>query len=864
MPCARTNLDPRFAPYSGTDLRLFATGRHSTIEPMQKDARGPMTNFRRLRAAACALVGVLSFVAPAWAEIADWDSAVRPLDEGVPQVAVMRLRHILQGSLAPDDKQTVLAKLGEALLASGEPGEALKVLEDPAVQDLPAPLLWRAQALAALGRWNEALPLYQKLAAQNASPFRTTALFGAAEALRALQRFDEALKLFAALLGDSQWNDRAQLRSIELLLEKRDNAGARRILDKARPASLSDKKEKRYLQGRLEAQLNHHERAIELYQTILRRPEGTSRAVLIATLCAMAESHLQLETPETGDDALEDFIEHHPTDPELPVIFEKLDALYRAERQASSQELSRWMNDPAQPRRAFAQWYFARAELRAGRREAARAAFGKLRDEHARFPTLAPALFEYAQLEMGERRFDEALAILNDAMALSPAPIWSDRITLLIARTQFEARHFDKAAQTFEQVASHSPALRRDSLFNASLAWLQENNKDRFIADTKELANSPPNDETRADLLFEEGLTQAAQGNSKAAQTIEDFIRQFPRHKRVAEAWVALAELAFHAAPPRFDEARKNLERARASEPNAAATERADYLTIWLEDAAPDSDQARIIAAAENFLRKYPSSPFVADVRMKLAETYYRRQDFANAQTQFQLLAQENPRGPFTERALFFAAKSATQSMAAQSLDRALVLLDEVVKKNGELKWAARNEQALIERKLGKNQDAATLYDEVLQGSAKPEEKREALCGKGDILYEAGETDRENYRRAIAIYDQLAAQKDAPVHWRNQALFKKGICLEKLGDRENALAAFYKIIEEENRPDRPQREFFWYYKAGFNAARLLEDDSKWQPAAVVYQKLASAGGARSDEAKSRLSRLRLEHFLWDQ
>ena len=79
----------------------------------------------------------------------------------------------------------------------------------------------------------------------------------------------------------------------------------------------------------------------------------------------------------------------------------------------------------------------------------------------------------------------------------------------------------------------------------------------------------------------------------------------------------------------------------------------------------------------------------------------------------------------------------------------------------------------------------------------------------------------------------------------------------------NALATFYKIIEDEGRPDR-QREFFWYYKAGFNAARLLEEDSKWQPAAVVYQKLASAGGARSDEAKSRLSRLRLEHFLWEQ
>ena len=341
-------------------------------------------------------------------------------------------------------------------------------------------------------------------------------------------------------------------------------------------------------------------------------------------------------------------------------------------------------------------------------------------------------------------------------------------------------------------------------------------------------------------------------------------MRQFPRHKRAAEAWVALAELAFHAAPPRFDEARKNLERARKSEPNPAAEERADYLAIWIEDAAPNSDPAKVIGAATEFLRKYPASSFISDVRMKLAETYYRRQDFPNAQTHFQILAQENPRGPFTERALFFAAKSATQSMAAQSLDRALVLLDEVVKKNGELKWAARNEQAAIERKLGKSQDAATLYDEVLQGNAKPEEKREALCGKGDIFYESGATDRENYQRAIEIYDQLAAQKDAPAHWRNQALFKKGNLPGKIG-RPGECAGH---VLQNHRGGKPARSaaagIFWYYKAGFNAARLLEDDSKWQPAAVVYQKLASAGGARSDEAKSRLSRLRLEHFLWEQ
>src|SRR5205085_1744086 len=166
-------------------------------------------------------------------------------------------------------------------------------------------------------------------------------------------------------------------------------------------------------------------------------------------------------------------------------------------------------------------------------------------------------------------------------------------------------------------------------------------------------------------------------------------------------------------------------------------------------------------------------------VRMKLGEMYFRGEDFANAETQFELLAEQNSTGPFTERALFFAGEAAMASMAAQSLERALILFDRVVQLNGELKWAARNEQAVVERKLGKPQDALALYDEVLISAARPGEKREALCGKGDIFFELAANDPQNYQRAI----------DA------------------------------------------------------------------------YEKLAAAGGARADEARERLDRLRLEHFL---
>ncbi|MFN2509712.1 MAG: tol-pal system YbgF family protein, partial [Chthoniobacterales bacterium] len=200
-----------------------------------------------------------------------------------------------------------------------------------------------------------------------------------------------------------------------------------------------------------------------------------------------------------------------------------------------------------------------------------------------------------------------------------------------------------------------------------------------------------------------------------------------------------------------------------------------DYLSIWIEDAAAPRDEARVIALASDFLRKYPSSAVQSDVRLKLAEVHYRRQDFASAQTQFELLAQRNSASPIAEKAQFFAAQAAKQSMGTASLERALVLFDGVVKQTGALKWAARNEQAVIERKLGKPEDAITLYDEVLKGDAPAAAKREALCGKADIFYELGAAQPENYKRAMQLYDQLAGEREAGSHWRNQALFKKGM-----------------------------------------------------------------------------------------
>ena len=785
--------------------------------------------------------------------------ASKPLTEGVPEVAVVRLQELLKQSLAEPDWRAAAEKLLEAMVAANQSADAFNLLADPRLRQSPSANFWRAQLLAKTDREAEALALYRQIATDTNSSFRLDARIGAAEMLRALGRTDEALQTFSELFRDPKWSVRAQLRAAELYLDKSDAVNARRLLEKVQPSTTSEKRARHFLRGRLEVALHRPDRAITIFESVLKNPEGATHETLTAALFALADAHLQLKTPETGDDALENFIEHRPSDVDLARVFAKLDELYRAERKPSRTELDRWTRDPAEPRRAFAQWYLARFDLRLGRRDRALEYFSALRRTHPQLPVLASAFLEFAQLELEERHFDEALAELNEARTLRPEPAVLDRVTLLAAQIQYRAKHFNAATAGFDQIGHSDSTLASLAMFNAALSWLQKGDEARFLADAEEFGKKTKDEKSRADLRLEAGLMEAAKGDPRASDSLRDFLREFPEAERAAEAWVALAELAFHGTPPRLDEARKNLARAAESKPTPTAQERADYLAIWLEDAT-SGGESKVIALAKKFIQEHESSGLVASVRMKLGEMYYRAEDFANAETQFELLAEQNSAGPFSDRALFFAGEAAMASMAGQSLDRAIVLFDRVVQLNGELKWAARNEQAVIERKLGKPQDALVLYDEVLNGGARPAEKREAICGKGDIFFEMAATDPQNYQRAIEAYDKLAADRDAPAHWRNQALFKRGLCLEKKADRAAALASFYTVLDEGIRPDRPH-EFFWFYKAGFNAGQLLEADAKWESAAAVYEKLAAAGGTRSDEARERLDRLRLEHFL---
>src|SRR5690348_14099564 len=105
-----------------------------------------MKHARTLAAAILIALGSLSR-----AEISNpLSEAARPLNEGVPEVAVTRLQELLKQNLNESDWRAVAEKLLEAFVAANQTADALKLADDPRLQRSPNASFWHAQLLASL------------------------------------------------------------------------------------------------------------------------------------------------------------------------------------------------------------------------------------------------------------------------------------------------------------------------------------------------------------------------------------------------------------------------------------------------------------------------------------------------------------------------------------------------------------------------------------------------------------------------------------------------------------------------------------------------------------------------------------------
>ncbi|HRJ72479.1 MAG TPA: tetratricopeptide repeat protein, partial [Terrimicrobiaceae bacterium] len=234
--------------------------------------------------------------------------------------------------------------------------------------------------------------------------------------------------------------------------------------------------------------------------------------------------------------------------------------------------------------------------------------------------------------------------------------------------------------------------------------------------------------------------------------------------------------------------------------------------------------------------------------------------DFLGARGQFGIVAEEFPDSPLAEKAIFLSARAMARSMDPDAMELAIEEFERVVKENGPLAQRARFEEAVLFNALKRPKEALGILDGILAAQPDSDLRYTTLVEKGDTLFALGTQDPENFRAAIGAWNVIAGDQSAPKLWHHQAFAKIGAAREKLGEYDAALDAYYQVISA---PQEGEPEYFWYYKAGFDAGRLLEEQKLWKEAIAVYEKIGSIDGPRAEEAAERVNKLRLENFIWE-
>jgi tetratricopeptide (TPR) repeat protein len=705
---------------------------------------------------------------------------------------------------------------------------------------------WLAQALAQARQYERALALYSEVAAVKGYARIGEALLGKARMLEAAGRLNEALVALGEVPKESRVVHPARLSAAELLIEAGGLDQASLALEGIRDPNRRDADEKTYLRARIELGRGEFDAALASYDGL----DARNRRLSAGQAIGVAEARLRRGEVAEAERGLETFIRDNARSPLLGALMAKLDEVYDASTNPVNAELKRFEEDDHAPLSALATFYLARNDERQGRVDRAERTYREFLAAHPNHPLRGEATIRLTDLLLAGGKLEAAVRTLADAAGLPFDAGESARLNFLRGESNFRAGNHAESVRYFREAAGGPDWLRIAALANAALAAGFA--PGGGAADLAVLREADALAAERIELAVALSADGADRGRTLAA--LRRLSEEATNPAVRSRAALGIAE---------WNWTNGDLGRARSNFQNianGAGGEQADYFAIYVADDGTPGGGEAARAAAERFVADYPESAHVAEARMKWGEVLARTGDHRGARAQFERAAEVAEDDGERVAALFLAARSAAWLIDPAMLEEAVELFERVRRIDGPLATRALLEQALLFNALGRSEEALGLFDRVTGTAADPRLRVAALLKKGDTLSGMATDGGNRTREAIAVWRAVAEDASASASERNEALAKAASANERLGEFDPALAGYYEVL---NAPRDGEPEYFWYYKAGFDAARLLEERDQLREASAIYEKMAATEGPRSEEAAERVKHLRLENFIWD-
>ncbi|KAB2638303.1 MAG: tetratricopeptide repeat protein [Verrucomicrobia bacterium] len=819
------------------------------------------------------------------------------LASGLWEIAVIRFDKLLQDSALPlAQKPRVAIRLAEAWIRSGNSAAALTLLDQAFAAKDPEAYFWKAQALAASGRFAEAVDAFAPALDTPQTPYRREACLSRAGLQLALNQAAAALASLKTLATDPDPTTAAEarLRQAEILFDQGDCLNARATLPLAPALAPALRPQAAFLHACLLLAEAKPAAAIRAFSALVEQPQGQSLNRHAAAAIGLADALDAQDSPAAAANSLLAFIQEHPDSDLLDQMFQRLLQWLPAVPAPTDpilEQLAQWI-PPLPPPAAYlinangasavAAWplvalpsnlaayaFYTRALglQRIASPEAkteARHLLTRLRLEYPAHVLASRSLLQAGRWLLDDGHTSKALTVLAAVRDSARSPVLSGEAAFLAAQAAFAAGDSKQAVSLFEEAATVLTTQAADTAYlNAALARLQQG--ELVAISSREASQMTP--ATLADLALEQALAATPPAAAKSA--LAAFISSYPDHPRLAQARLAAADAALSTSPPDLVAAHEQLDALAVPHAAIEPLPPVHLALTRLRLTDLSNDPQATIAAARAFLESFPAEPAAA-AALVLGRNLFQAGDYNSARMTLEKIAATDPTPPRAQAAWLLAARAASLIPSPQSREEALPLFDHAIAINAPLRPIASMEKARLLIDLDHLGDAITLLRKWNDALPKDDALRLPVGFLlGEALIAQAEKTPALLSEVLDLYQKLLThpQVDPATSYRLQYL--RGQTLEQLPSPKNpaikrvaeALEAYFSVLESAAK--QAPAEWEWFERCGFRALELCEAAQRWQPAIAIAKKLASFHGPRAEEAAARARALQLKHMVWE-
>lgn len=805
------------------------------------------------------------------------------------EVAASRFEAALQTEELPTElRASILLRLAEARIRGNQAALALETLADPVLAEHPDRAFWHAQALAADGRFLDAIEALKDI--EDPGEHRTEIALTQALLERAIGDPRAALTTLDSLLAKPKPPATARMLKAEILHDAGKAEEALEVLPPKDALGPADQRIADLLKARALLAMGESEKAAEVFLQLTETPEYQTLPNHHRAFIGLAEARLRNGASAAAADGLLAFIQKNPTSPLLDEAFTLLLSCLPEQVAPNDPILTRlrewapappvqgpyqsallggaahgWPLPPAtsSPLAPHVLFHLAIGTRRQDSPTAAANAqqlLTRLRIEYPNHPLVPRSLLEAGRwhLEAGQRAQATAcFESLNRMGQASPPELRAQALTLE-AGALFNDEKFDQAAALFDDAADLLEDDRRQSArLNAATSLLAAGD----VAAFDRLDDNAEDPRLQTQLTLERALYLNSSRSPEALPALLSFIRQHPDHPRLAEARLGASLAALDASPAKPDVAEAQLNALSESDLKSLPPGPLMLAKIRLLERRGQWKEAADMA--DKFLETTEKGSLHDVIRFERGKALFQNKDYNDARLILQTLIEESPACPQAPAALLLSARAAAEGATPQSRAESLELFDQLMDSDSEFHEVARLEKADLLIRLSRLEEAVDTLDTWF---AEMQDDNPLLLSigllLGDALFAHSQGNTEILSQAIAVYDRLLGilPENSPV--RARILYQKGLALEQFEGRgDEALKTYIDVVDAAVDTDR--NDWRSVELCGFSALRILEKQEDWEAATKLARRIASLKGPRSDEAADRAKSLGLEHFIWE-